>query len=487
MDRTTPPQGLRAQMLRTKPVDQIVTEAGHGTGGTGGARMRRSLGLWQLTALSIGASLGTGIFVVLGESVPLAGPAVVVSFVLAGVTALLSALSYAEMAGAVPVAGSSYSYVYATVGEFAGWLCGWCLLLEYGVSVAAVAVGWGQYVADVVHAVTGLLLPAWTVQPPGSGGVLNLPAALVVAGAALLLVRGAQESAAVNAAMVVVKLVVLALFCAVALTAFRAGNLTPFAPLGVAGATAAASRLFFSYIGFDAASTAGEEARDPRRDLPRAIVLSLVVITAIYCLVALAAVGAREWTWFDGVEVALVDILREVTGQTWVGVLFSLGALVSIASVVLTVLYGQTRILFSMARDGLAPAVFGRLDRRGVPVLNTVIVGGAVAVLAALVPLGALADATSIGSLAAFALVNVSVVVLRRARPDLPRTFRVPLFPFTPLLGAAMCVLLALNLGTGTWIAFGAWTLVGVAVYLAHGRHRSRLERPAGAGTERAR
>lgn len=468
--RTAP--SLRHQLARRKPVEQLQAEAATGVNGE---PLRRTLGVWHLTMISVGATLGTGILVVLGTAVPLAGPAVWISFVLAGVAALLSALSYAEMAGAVPTSGSSYSYTYATMGEGIAWVCGWCLVLEYAVSVAAVAVGASQYVDETLR-VFGLHLPTALSAPPGDGGLVNLPAAVLVLLATAILLPGARESAWVNTLMVVVKIALLVFFVVVAFSAFRSQNFAPLAPMGAAGITAAASRLFFSYIGFDAASTAGEEAKDPRRDLPRAIIGSIALITALYILVAIAAVGARSWTAFSADEASLVRIVVDVTGQPLVALVFSIGAVIAIASVVLTVLYGQTRILLTMARDGLVPPVFGRVSHRtGTPVANTLIVGVVVTVVAALVPLGELADATSIGTLVAFALVNVSVIVLRRTRPDLERSYRVPLFPVVPVLGTLCCVLLAVFLGAGTWIAFGVWMLAGAALYLLYGRRRSAL------------
>ncbi len=463
---------LGAQLLRRKPIAQMVNEA---ESGQGGPRLVRSFGVLQLTMISVGATLGTGILVILGESVPLAGPAIWISFAIAGLAALLSAVSYAEMAGLVPVSGSSYSYTYATMGEGMAWICGWCLVLEYAVSVAAVAVGAGQYVNESL-AVFGTALPDAFTQPPGDGGMVNIPAMVIVVLATVLLVRGAKESAWINTAIVVVKVGILLFFCAVAFTAFNAGNFEPLLPMGAAGVSAAASRVFFSYIGFDAASTAGEEARNPKRDLPRAIMLSMLIVTTIYVLVAVAAIGARPWGWFDGTEAALVKILEETTGQPWIALVFAVGAVLAIASIVLTVLYGQTRILLSMSRDGLIPAVFGRVSRRtGTPVAGTLLVGTAVALTAGLVPLGSLADATSIGTLFAFALVNVAVIYLRRTRPELERTFRVPLFPLTPILGALMCGYLMANLGADTWITFAVWMLVGLAAYLAYGRRNSRV------------
>ena len=467
-----PTVSLGTQLTRRKPVEHLVADAGSGEGGS----LRRTLGVWHLTMISIGATLGTGIFVVLGEAVPVAGPAVVISFVLAGVIALLSALSYAELAGMIPAAGSSYSYSYATLGELAAWVCGWCLILEYGVSVAAVAVGWGQYVNELLDATLGVTIPdAWS-QPPGAGGYFNVPALVVVVLATLVLLRGVTESARVNTAMVVIKILALLLFCSIAFTAFRAGNMTPLFPLGLAGMSSGAATLFFSYIGFDAASTAGEEARNPQRDLPRAIMLSLGIVTVLYCLVALAAVGALPWRRFEGTEAALARIVDQAGGGSLAVGLLSLGAVVAIASVVLTVLYGQIRILFAMSRDGLVPPIFARVDRRtGVPRANTLVVGLFVSILAASIPLGELANATSIGTLFAFALVNVAVLILRRTRPELPRAFRVPFAPVVPIAGALLCCYAMLSLGLSTWIVFLGWMLLGLGLYAGYGRHHSRL------------
>ncbi|GLZ30810.1 amino acid permease [Lentzea sp. NBRC 105346] len=459
--------GVRARVLRRKPIEQL-THPGSG--------MHRSLGVGHLTMISIGATLGTGIFVVLGQAVPAAGPAIVLSFVLAGFTALFSALSYAELAGLIPASGSSYSYTYATLGELVAWVCGWCLILEYGVSVAAVAVGWGQYVNELLDLLFHFRIPDALSQPPGAGGVVNIPAVLIVVISMLVLLGGAKGSARTNTILVFIKVGALVIFCAVAFTAFKAGNLKPFFPLGLAGMSAGAATLFFSYIGFDAASTAGEEAKNPQKDLPRAIILSLVVITALYCAVALAAVGAMPWQQFEGSEAALSRVLTDnVSGSIW-PILLSVGAVVATTSVVLTVLYGQTRILYSMARDGLMPSLFARLSpNTGVPFANTIIVGLFIGVLAALVPLGALADATSIGTLFAFGLVNVAVIILRRTRPDAPRGFRVPFSPITPLLGVAFCVYMMFSLGAITWVAFLLWMLVGFVIYFGYGIRKANV------------
>ncbi|MFZ3571779.1 amino acid permease [Streptomyces sp. BH097] len=466
------PVGFGARLMRRKPVDLLVAEGGQGEGGS----LRRSLGLWQLTMISIGATLGTGIFVVLGEAVPKAGPAVTLSFVIAGLTALFSALSYAELAGTIPVAGSSYSYAYATMGELLAWVCGWCLVLEYGVSVAAVAVGWGEYLNELLDGTIGVTIPAALSAPPGDGGIFNLPALIVVLLAMVFLLGGAKESARANTIMVAVKIAALILFCVIGFMGFKSGNYEDFMPLGMAGVSAAGATLFFSYIGFDAASTAGEEAKNPQRDLPRAIMLSLIIVTALYVLVAAVAVGARRWTDFTDSEATLAAIMKDVTGQPFWGTVLAAGAVIAIASVVLTVLYGQTRVLFAMSRDGLVPKIFAKVHpKTGAPRANTVIVSLFCGILAAAVPLGQLADATSIGTLFAFALVNIAVIILRRTRPDMNRTFRVPLSPVLPVIGFALCVWMMGSLSAITWIVFGVWMAVGLVFYFSYGMRRSRL------------
>ncbi|MCB0245281.1 MAG: amino acid permease, partial [Anaerolineae bacterium] len=323
-------QPMLKQLMRVKNPDHIVEEGDHGG-------LKRSMGLFALLMFSVGSIIGTGIFVILGEAIPKAGPAVIISFVLAAIVCAFSALSYAELAGTIPVSGSSYSYAYATLGEIIAWVCGWCLMLEYGVSVSAVAVGWGQYLNEFLSAF-GIQLPAAIANPPGeAGGVFNLPAVFVVMACMFLLLRGASESATTNNIMVMVKLGILIFFCVVAFTAFDGGNFEPFLPLGVAGIGAAAGQVFFSYIGFDAASTAGEEAKNPKRDLPLAIVGSLIVVTIFYLLVTIAVIGANggQPSDYEGQssEAVLAKVANDVTGSTWAGTIIALGAVVSIFSV----------------------------------------------------------------------------------------------------------------------------------------------------------
>ncbi|MFH9424940.1 amino acid permease [Streptomyces sp. NPDC017529] len=472
---------MRPSGLRIKSPDVLIAESGADREGHG---LKRTMGLFQLVCFGIGAIVGTGIFVGLSDTVAQAGPAVLVSFVLAAVTCVFTAFSFAELGGAIPVSGSSYSYAYATLGERAAFLVGWCLLLEYGVSVSAVAVGWGQYLNELLNSLVGWQLPAALSNPPGDGGVVNVPAVVVMLLAAVLLVRGVRESARATAAMAVLKLAVLVLFCAVAFTAFRDGNLTPFAPEGIAGITSGASVAFFSYIGFDAITTAGEEVRNPRRNVPTAIMICIGLVTVLYCVVALSAIGALSAGEVGDKPAALSLVVNQVTGSAVGGGVIAFGAVVAIASVVLAVMYGQTRILMSMSRDGLVPRVFERISpKTATPAAGTWIVAVVFAVPAAVVPLDVVMNLTTIGTLAVMAVVNVSVMVLRRTRPGLQRRFRVPLFPLSPVLGIAFCGYLIYGTGPATWLQFAGFLAAGAVVYALYGRRRSRL----GAGAEEAR
>ena len=458
---------MASTLFRLKPIQDAI---GHG-------ELKRTMGRSALLFFSVGSIIGSGIFVILGVAIPKAGPAVLLSFLLAAVAALFSALSYAELASAVPASGSSYSYAYVTLGEIVAWAVGWMLMLEYGVAVAAVSVGWGEYLNEFLGTF-GITIPSAIASPPGEGGVFNVPALIVVAACTFLLVRGASESARWNTIMVMLKIAILVFFCVVAFTAFDGNNLEPFLPLGLLGVTAAAGQVFFSYIGFDAASTAGEEAKNPKKDLPIAIIGSLAVVTALYLLVTLAALGAQDWKLdtTSSSEAVLSSIANTALGATWPGALIALGAIISIFSVVLVTLYGQTRILFAMGRDGLLPKAFTRVNpRTQTPVANTIIVGVLVAIPASLVSLGQLAEATSIGTLGAFAVVNIGVIVLRRRRPDLPRGFTTPLFPLMPILGLILIAVIVLSLQPITWLVFAIWMIIGFIVYFAYSRRHSVL------------
>jgi APA family basic amino acid/polyamine antiporter len=469
--------------MRIKSPAQLVADSGADLEGHG---LRRTMGLFQLVCFGVGAIVGTGIFVGLSDSVSQAGPAVVVSFVLAAITCVFTAFSFAELGSAIPVSGSSYSFAYATLGERTAFLVGWCLLLEYGVSASAVAVGWGQYLNELLHSLTGLALPTALAGPPGDGGVVNVPAVVVMVLAALLLARGVRESARATAVMAVVKIAILVLFCAIAFTAYTSDNLSPFSPHHLAGVTSGASLAFFSYIGFDAITTAGEEVKNPRRNIPLAIMICIGVVTLLYCSVALAAIGAMSADDVADRPAALSLIVNDVTGSTVGGGVIAFGALVAIASVVLAVMYGQTRILLSMSRDGLVPRVFERVSpKTSTPVAGTWIVAATFAVPAAVVPLDVVMNLTTIGTLAVMAVVNVAVIALRRRYPDAETRFRVPFHPVTPVLGVACCLYLMWGTGRATWLQFSVFLLAGAVVYALYGRRNSRLAAgPPQAGTE---
>jgi APA family basic amino acid/polyamine antiporter len=462
----------------TKPAEQLI-EAADAT------PLRRAVGALDLTALGIGAIIGTGIFVIIGEAIGDSGPAVVISFVLAGVTCVFSALSYAELASSIPVSGSAYTYAYATMGELLAWIIGWDLVLEYGVSVAAVAVGWGAYFVELLDSLFGITLSDAISLPPGEGGEVNIPSFVLVLAAAALLISGVRQSARTNTVMVITKIAVLLFFIVVAFSAFTGDHFSNFAPHGFGGIETAAALIFFAYIGFDAVSTGSEETKRPQRDLPIAIIGSLVIATILYILVALAAVGALPASELAGDAAPLSTALSEGAGIGWGADIVSFGALVAISSVVLTMLYGQTRIAYSMCRDGLLPERLSTVwERTRTPIILTVIFAVPIAVIAALLPLSEIAKLVNIGTLFAFLIVNIAVIWLRRTKPDMERGFRVPFVPVFPLIGAALCVYLMTKLDTETWIRFGVWLVVGVLLYVLWGYRNSRLRRGGGNGSD---
>jgi APA family basic amino acid/polyamine antiporter len=437
------------------------------------------VGALDLTALGLGAIIGTGIFVVIGPAIGTSGPSIVLSFVLAAVTCAFSALSYAELASTIPVSGSAYTYGYATLGELVAWIIGWDLILEYGVAVGAVAVGWGGNFNELLDILIGSRLPDAISQPPEEGGVVNLPAIVIVLAVTALLCVGVRESTRANTVMVFVKIAVLTLFIALAATAFTADNFSPFfADEGLNGTVAAAAIIFFAYIGFDAVSTAGEEVKRPQRDLPLGIIGSLLIATIFYILVAGSAIGALPPAELEGAgEAPLVAALRDGAGFAWAGGIIAAGAVVSITSVILAVLYGQTRIFFAMCRDGLLPRGLARVNpRTRTPVLITAGFGILIAVLAALVPLGVIVELVNIGTLFAFVIVNIGVILLRRTQPDMERGFRVPFVPVVPAIGILLCVYLMSQLPFTTWVRFGIWLGLGVLIYFLYGRRHSLLQ-----------
>lgn len=481
---------LMQQFRRRKSVADTTKESGHGEEGTPG--LKRTIGLFQLTMFGVGATVGTGVFFILPESVPEAGPAVIFSFLIAGLVAGLAAFCYAELASAIPVSGSTYSYAYIALGEIVAMVVAGCLLMEYGVSTAAVSVGWSGYLNEFLDNVFGFRIPealstAPIVNPDGDPtGWVNLPAIVLVLMCALLLVRGASESARINAIMVVVKVSVLLLFVGIALTAFNADHFEPFAPKGFTGITVAAGVIFFTFIGLDTISTAGEEVKNPQKTMPRAIMAALAVVTVLYLAIAIAGIGAQPAEEFSDPaqkNAGLSVILENITGSTVWPTILAAGAVISIFSITLVTLYGQTRILFAIGRDGLISKRFAQVNPRTMtPTFNTWVVAAVVALLAGFVPSGYLWESTSIGTLSAFTIVAVGILVLRRREPDLHRPFRVPGYPVTPIITIVACVYLIVNLHWSTLIIFVVWIAIVLTYYLLKGRHGSVLNAAATRG-----
>jgi amino acid transporter len=473
------PLPLGEQFRRRKP---IVFRHRHHPG----EELARSLSTFQLMMFGVGATVGTGIFFVLSESVPEAGPAVILSFVLAGLAAGLSALCYAELASAIPVSGSTYSYAYHSMGELVAVVIAGCVLLEYGVAAAAVAVGWSGYFNELLDSTLGIEVPtalstSFIAGPDGeaTGGLVNLPAVVLVFLCMLLLLRGVTESARINTVMVLIKVSALVLFVVIAFTAFDADHFDGFFGSGTGAVTAAAGTIFFSFIGLDAIATAGEEVKDPQRALPRALIGALVIVTGLYILVALAGLAAKSPEWFGTEEAesaGLAQILNDVTGTTVWGSILAAGAVISIFSVTLVTLYGQTRILFAISRDGLISRRFTEVNPRTLaPTFTTVVVAGVVAVIAGFVPSDYLWDTVSIGTLVAFSVVALGVLVLRRSHPALERPFTIPGYPVTPVLTVLICLWILAKLPGITWAIFGIWIAVVVTFYLVYGRRRATL------------
>jgi APA family basic amino acid/polyamine antiporter len=476
---------LGRRLIRTKPI-----------GGASDGGLSRSLGLFSLTMLGVGATVGTGIFFALTETVPKAGPATILSFLIAAVTAGLTALCYAELSFRIPAAGSSYSYAYATVGEFIAFLVAACLLLEYGLAASATSIGWSAYLNNFLHNAFDWQIPEMlrssTISPGRNGieirtGRINLPPIILVLICGLLLLRGVRDSAAVNTTMVLVKLGVLVFFAAVAATGFSAENLTPFfnpddskGYAGMAGVTAAAGTVFFSFIGLDAVATASEETKNPTRNVPFGILAALLIVTACYLLVAVAAVGAQPASRFAGQEAGLAVILQDVTGKTWPSLVLSAGAVISVFSVTLVTLYGQTRILYAISRDGLIPEAFQQVHARtSAPVTNTVIVCLLVGLVAGFVDASLLWDMVSMGTLVAFAVVSAAVPVLRhKGIGEGGDGFRVPFGPYLiPGLSILSCAYIAVDLSGTTHLVFFICMTIAVVGYFSYGVHNSRLNR----------
>jgi len=463
-----------SRLFRTKSVEQILADSDHPD-----HCLKKTLTAWDLTMLGIGAIIGTGIFVLIGTAIlgdahrPGAGPGIILSFVLSGITCALAALCYAEFSTMIPAAGSAYTYSYATLGEFLAWLTGWNLILEYGVACVVVAIGWSGYFNNILKTI-GIELPFWATQGPHAGGVANFPAAIIVLLVTIILVIGVKESAQATGLIVAVKLAAILLFLAVGLSSVEPANWTPFMPNGFEGVGAAAAIVFFAYIGFDAVSTTAEEARNPQRDLPIGIIASLAVCTVLYVAVAAVLTGMVPYTKID-IHAPVAEAMR-TAGFKWGAAIVAAGALAGITSVLVVMMIGQIRIFFAMSRDRLLGPWIAKVHPRfGTPHRATIMTGVSIAIMAALVPIGEAADMTNIGTLFAFALVCAGILVLRWVNPTHPRPFRIPFMPWIPVLGMLSCLGLMYYLPTITWIRFVVWTVIGVALYFAYGIRRSKL------------
>jgi basic amino acid/polyamine antiporter, APA family len=467
---------MDSNLLKTKSIEQLVGDVEHGS-----KALKRTLTAMDLTLLGIGAIIGTGIFVLTGTAAArAAGPAIVLSYVLAGVACGFAALCYAEFAAMIPISGSAYTYAYATLGEIFAWMIGWDLILEYAVGSMTVAVGWSGYFQRIL-AGFDLHLPIWMMAAPAAaaGAVINLPAVLIVVGIMVLLVVGVRESARFNAAMVAIKLAAVLFFIAVGVTYVKPANWSPFMPYGFPGVMTGAAVVFFAYIGFDAVSTTAEEAKNPSRDLPIGIIASLVVCTILYLAVAAILSGIVPVVQYKAdlqFINAPVGYALALIHKDWAAGLVSAGAVAGITSVLLVMLMSQPRIFFSMSRDQLLPAGVSKVHPRfRTPYITTMITCFIVALVAGFVPIEILGEMTSIGTLFAFVVVSLAVIVLRVKRPDAHRPFRVPFGFVIPVLGVLSCLYLMVSLSVMTWVRFLGWLDVGMVIYWFYGRTHSPL------------
>ena len=467
---------MDSNLLKTKSIEQLVGDAEHG-----GKALKRTLTATDLTLLGIGAIIGTGIFVLTGTAAAnQAGPAITISYLAAGLACAFAALCYAEFASMIPIAGSAYTYGYATLGEVVAWMIGWDLILEYAVGSMTVAVGWSGYFQRIL-AGFGVHLPVWMSASPwaAEGAAINLPAAVIVLFITALLVIGVRESARFNAVMVAIKLAAVLFFVAAGFSYVDPGNWSPYMPYGFSGVMAAAAVVFFAYIGFDAVSTTAEEATNPQRDLPIGIIASLIVCTLLYLVVSAILSGILPVVEYkDNAQflMAPVGYALAVIDLPWAAGLVSAGAVAGITSVLLVMLMSQPRIFFAMSRDRLLPAGASKVHPRfKTPYVTTIITGVIVSIAAALVPIQVLGEMTSIGTLFAFMVVCAAVMMLRLKRPEARRPFRVPGGFTIPVLGIVSCLYLMLSLPIATWVRFLGWLNLGMLIYWFYGRVHSPL------------
>jgi basic amino acid/polyamine antiporter, APA family len=497
------------QLLRTKSIDALIAGSEDPA-----VRLRKSLGLWSLMALGIGAVIGSGIFTVtgtaaagehfMGKSVfkaPIldlllhggnaatltgragAGPAISLSFVLVAIACGFAALCYAELASMIPIAGSAYTYAYATLGEIFAWIIGWDLILEYAFSNMSVAVGFSAYFNDILDNLFGFHLPKQLSEPAivegqFTGSWFNVPALLILLALSYLLVRGVRESAEANNTMVIIKIGAILLFVFGAASAVNTAHWHPFMPNGFSGVLTGGAIVFFTYIGFDSVSTAAEECKKPQRDMPWGIFGTLVICALLYAAVALVLTGIADWRSLNN-DAPVANALKAL-GMNRLRLIVTAGALLGMLSSLLVFQYGQARIWFAMSRDRLLPRLFSRVHPRfQTPYVSTWLAGILVGIPAGIFDISWFADLSNIGTLFAFIVVSLGVIVLRRKQPGRPRGFRVPWVPFTPIVSIICCLVLMVSLPLETWIRFFVWLLIGLVIYFVYGRHRSTLREPA--------
>lgn len=458
---------MKEKILRKLPLEKVTGGAENKNG------LKRSLGAFELTMLGVGVIIGSGLFVITGvAAAEQAGPGLIISFVLAGLACTCAALCYAELTSAIPASGSSYTFAYIGLGEIFGWFIGWCITLEYVVAMSAIAVGWSAYAVNILS-LFGIDISRNFATDYFSGGVVNLPAIVIVSVMALMQLKGTKESARLNNILVFVKLAIIVLFIVLVAGHIDVDNYSPFLPFGWSGVFSGAAIVFFAYLGFDALANSAEEVKDPQKDMPRGIIGSLIIATALYIVVTLMLTGVVSYSSYEGVAAPVAYALNEV-GVRWGSALVSAGAIAGLTTGVLVLMGSESRLIYSMSRDGLLPEKFSRVNKNGVPHRAIICVWILGILLAGFLPIDTIAELCNIGTLWAFFLASVTVIFLRKSHPGLERGFRVPLVPVIPVTAMLLCGFLALQLDKVTWIAFCIWSAVGFIIYFCYGVKHSR-------------
>jgi len=458
---------MKSQIFSKKPIDDLLDEK------NSGKSLKRAIGPLGLIIMGLGCIIGAGIFIVTGvASANYSGPALVLSFVISAVACVFTALCYAEFSSMVPISGSVYTYTYVAMGEIWAWMIGWVLIFEYLISASAVAVGWSSYIVGLLNSV-GMILPQLITNPPGLG-IINLPAFFIILLLTGVLALGVKESARFNAVIVIINISIILLFILVGINFINPSNYQPFIPYGWTGVVQGAAMVFFAYIGFDAVSTAAEETKNPQKTLPIGIIGSLIISSILYIVVAAVLNGMVPYSLLD--TAAPVTFALEKVGANWAASIVSFGAIFGLTSVLLTSLFGQTRIFFSMSRDGLLPNIFSIVHENWrSPIASVIIVGVIASLIAAFLPLGLIIELVNIGTLSAFIFLALSIIILRRDRPDIPRKFKCPLVPVIPILSILFCSFLIFQLSSTTLERFAISLIIGLIVYFVYGHRNSKL------------